>query len=232
MARIHRVARAQVRYPMVEQLDAEGRPVRVKVNRTTKRGGEIYRTKTYEDRTQPPLPPYTCDFCKNPIEPGTAYMWVQPRTGPYGGRKRFRHAEHPAWHTWELSDSLSAQLDRIGFEYWKAIDSAESTDDVQSALDEAAGEVRDLAEQKRESAQNIEEGFGHETYISQDLADTAEQLDAWANEIESANIPDLEEPTEEDTDEGESEAETQARLLEEWREEVRAEVTIVDEVPV
>lgn len=205
MARITRVRAAQQRYATVPVIDPEtGHAKRTLVTRQdgsaklTRRGGrEIWRTVTIEDKSQP-LDPYTCDYCHKPIEIGTPYKHITPKSGPYGGYKRTRHGSCPDWQVWDYSSSLSARVAQISFEFSRALDSAESEDDVQSALDDAAGSVRELAEEKRESAQNIEEGFGHETSTSQELADIADQLDDWANEIESATIPDFPEAEEQD----------------------------------
>lgn len=205
MAKITRVKAAQQRYRTVPVIDPEtNEPKRTLVTRKdgsaklTRRGGrEIWRTVTVEDRTQP-LPPYTCDHCSKPIEIGTPYKHITPKSGPYGGRKRTRHASCPDWNVWDYSSSLNARTAQISFEFGRAIDQAESEDDVQSALDDAASSVRELAEEKRESAQNIEDGFGHATSQSEELSELADQLDDWANEIESATIPDFPEPEEED----------------------------------
>jgi DnaJ-class molecular chaperone len=51
--------------------------------------------------------------------------------------------------------------------------------------------VRDLAEEKRESAQNIENGFGHPTYQSEELTQQADDLETWADDIEQAEVPAL-----------------------------------------
>lgn len=226
MAKVTHVAKAQVRYPTKPVLGPDGQPERVKINRTAKGGREVFRTRMHEDRTQPPLPPRTCESCRKPIEPGTAYKWVAPRSGPYGGGKRYRHESCPPWQEWDLHDSLSAQLSRVSWEFGQAVYQAEDEQGVQEALDQAAQEVRDLAEQKRESASNIEEGFGHPTSQSEELESTADELESWADEIESASIPELEEG-EEDEDEDAVEERLQA-----WRDEVADELTIVDEVPV
>jgi hypothetical protein len=63
-----------------------------------------------------------------------------------------------------------------------------------------------LAEEKGEAADNMEEGFGHETYQSQEIREQADQLESWADEVEQVDIPEAP-----DTDEVECEAE--------WHEE-------------
>ena len=267
MARTTHVARAQQRYETVPVIDPEtGQPKRTPVIRKdgtpkkTKTGREIYMTVTKQDRDKP-LPPYTCESCREPIEVGTPYKHITPKTGPSSGHKRTRHESCPSWQPWDLSDSLSAQLARIAYDYSQAVDSAESPDDIQSALDDAAGSVKEIAEQKTANAESIEGGFGHATSTSEELASIGEQLEEWAGEIESADIPEISDCTEctdgkvecpacegtgktteaLDTDcpdcsgDGEVECETcggTGEDIDAWRDTVRDEVTIVDEVPV
>lgn len=213
MARTHYVTHARTRYARVPVLDENGQPKITEVNRTTKTGRQVTMAVTREDRTRP-LPPETCESCQALIIPaghpdhpgheGDPYKWVQPRTGPYGGRRRVRCGECPGWRPWDLSDSLAAQAARIGHEFAEAIDSAADPDDVQSALDEAASGIRELAEGRRESAQAIEEGFGHPTSQSEELESHADELDQWADSTETANIPDLPGPEEGDCTECET----------------------------
>jgi hypothetical protein len=206
MAKTTHVKKAQARFETVPVLDSDGQPKRTPVmkrvwderaeeyvqkQKTTKTGKPVFMTVTVQDRTKP-LPPYECDACHLPIEVGTPYKHITPKSGPYGGRKRTRHESCPSWNVWDYSNSLSAQLARIAHDFWEQVDGAESTDDVQSALDDAGSEVTSIAEQKKEAAQNIEDGFGWETEKSTELAEIAESLEQWAGEIPSADIPEIE----------------------------------------
>jgi hypothetical protein len=108
MAGITYVKRAQVRYPTVPTLDARtGQQIVVPVTRKdgtpklAKGGREITRALTHEDRTAPPLPNHTCGKCQREIAPGDPYKWIAPRSGPYGGSKRYRGAACPPWQVWE-----------------------------------------------------------------------------------------------------------------------------------
>lgn len=233
MPRVTYVARAQVRYPTVPTLDGNGQQVITPVLRgdgtpkLTKAGRAISRRATHDDRTAPPLPNYKCGRCGKEIEPGMPYKWIAPRSGPYGGRKLHRCGPCPTWQPWEYSQSMNARLSEVSYNFAGLIAAAETADDVQSALDEAAGLVRDIAEEKRESASNIEEGFQHATSQSEELTDTADQLDSWADEIESATIPELPEGYEDGW-----EGDDAADQLEAWRDEVSEACAIVDEPPV
>lgn len=143
-------------------------------------------------------PNYTCDKCSNEIKPGTSYKWKSIKTGPASSRKLIRCANCPEWHIWECSDSLSARTAQIAYDCANAIDDAGDQEAAEEARDNAAEAIKALAEEKRESASNIESGFQHETYQSQELNEQADQLEEWANEIEQAEIPELPEPDEDD----------------------------------
>lgn len=206
MARVTHVKKAQQRYEQVPVIDPEtGEQKRVPVmkngtQKTDKRGRPVFMRLTQEDRTRP-KEPLRCDFpgCSvdpepGKILPGQAYKWIKPKSGPYGGSQKNRHEEHPSWHVWEYSSSMSARLAQISHDFWEAIDSCETEDDVQSALDDAGSAIEELAEEKRESASNIEEGFGHPTEKSEELEGIADELESWKDEITGQSIPDLPEP--------------------------------------
>jgi hypothetical protein len=262
--RVTFVKAAQQRYEMVPVIDpATGEQKVVPLNRkdgsakTTKRGREIVRRLTVEDRSKP-LPNRTCDKCGTEIEVGQPYKWIAPKSGPYGGRKRYRCGTCPRWDRWEYSSSLSARLEQIASAFWAAIDEASGTDDVQSAVDDAVSAINEVAQEKREGAENMESGFGHATSQSAELNDTADQLENWAGEIEGSEIPDLPEAEEEECpecggtgmadQEGEDapqeeceECEGTGQItpeepndeqVEGWRDEVRSNFAIIDESPV
>lgn len=200
MARITFVKKAQQRYETVPVIDPEtGQQKQTPVMRkdgtqkTTKHGRPVFMKVTKEDRTKP-KPNLRCDYpgCPDPeIRPGQSYKHITPKSGPYGGRQRNRHAEHPNWNVWEYSSSLDARLAEIQNTFEEGVDNCESEDDVTSLLEDVANAARELAEEKRESASNIEEGFGHETEKSMELNDIAEQIEAWADEVEGMSVPDF-----------------------------------------
>lgn len=261
MARIHRVKKAQQRYatvPVIDPATGEQKQTPVINRRTgeqkvTKRGKPVFLKVTTRDTSQPLEMP-KCDYpgCQREdrhIIVGEPYMQVTPKSGPYGGHTRYRHDEHPAWRPWDLSNSLSANLQRIDSDYRDATGSAESADDIRSALESMAEEVRDLAQEKEDGAENIESGFGHATYQSDELRQTAEDLNNWADEIEQADVPELEDypcgdcdgsgEVEDEDDEAEGGDTPQCEgcsgtgySQEDWLEAVESEVTVVDECPV
>ena len=200
MPRVTYVKHARQRYETVPDIDPEtGLQREITTSRTDKRGRPVVQRMTVPDLTRP-LPPEDCDFCHEGIAVGESYKWIAPKSGPYGGRRLARHANHPNWQVWEYSQSLAARLAEIAFSFGHAIESAETGDDVQDALNDAADQIEEIAGEKRESAGAMEDGFGHETQPIANLRDIADQLESWADEIRNANVPEVPEPEEQDCD--------------------------------
>lgn len=209
MASVTHVKRAQQRYATKPVLDENGEQKKVPVmnsrgeQKTTKGGRPVFFRLTERDLDRP-RPLLRCDSCGKDIEIGTPYKWIQP----HGRSQMSRHADCPTWQQWEYSSSLSARIAQIQH---GEPDGPDTPEEITQWLEEKAQEIRDLAEEKRESATNIEEGFGHPTYQSEELNEIADQLDSWADEIEQTDIPELPEPEDEDCEEcggsGETEGE-------------------------
>lgn len=193
MARITHVKKAAQRYETVPVLDDAGQPVKTPVmkngvQRTTKAGAPIFMTKTVADKSKP-LPPLSCEACGKPIEIGTPYRWVKPKSGPYGGRKRNRHEACPGWRASDLTSSPAlgtlyaaqeAAEDALGD--WDR----ESLEEAQAIVEALAEGVREAGQVYTEGADNMEDGFGHETYQSSELREKGEALESAADEIETA----------------------------------------------
>lgn len=199
MARVTHVKAAQARYATIPVMDPytghqKVTPV-MRANGTqkvTKTGKPVVVRVTQADKSQP-KPNRKCGKCGVEITVGSPYKWIKPKSGPYGGHLMVRCEACPTWQVWDYSSSMSAQLAQIAYEL-PSTDDANSPDDVEQILADAAQAVRDIADQKQESADNIEEGFGHTTYQSEELADIASSLNDWADEIEGADVPELPEP--------------------------------------
>lgn len=221
MARITHVKSARQRFATVPVIDPEtGEPKKtpvmvtrkvrqengeytdVRQQKTTKNGRPVFMKATEADKNQP-LPNHSCEKCGKEIEVGQPYKHVTPKSGPYGGRTRRRCASCPTWEAWDLSNALWARIEQVISPAQDAVEDAKADHDaeaVRSALEEAAQGIRELAEEKAESAQNMEDGFGHETEQSTELREQGEQLEQWADEIESADIPDFPEEPEGEQD--------------------------------
>lgn len=219
MARITYVKHAQQRYATVPVLDPEtGQQKRTPVMRTrrvrnddgtttavaeqkvTKSGKPVFMAVTRADKTQP-LPNRQCEKCRAEIKVGDPYKHITPKSGPYGGRTRYRCGACPGWRVWEYSNSLSARIEQITEEAADSVAAAEDADSVRAAFEEAAGAIRDLASEKEEAADNIVDGFGHDTYQSEELREQADTLNSWADDVEGADVPDDPEPEEDDCEE-------------------------------
>lgn len=203
MARVTHVKKAQARYHTKPVLDDDGKPVKIALTRkdgspkmTRAKGNRparpVFITKTVADKTRP-KPNYTCGKCGVEIKPGDPYKWIKPKSGPYGGRLMVRCAKCPTWQVWDYSSSLSANIARIEHDASEAIMSAGTVEDAEAARDDAAQAIRDLAEQKREAASNIEGGFGHATSQSEELEQMADDLESWADDVEGVDLDDLSE---------------------------------------
>lgn len=196
MARVTHVARAQQRYATKPVIDPEtGQQKTIAQTKkdgspkTTKKGRPIVVRATVEDRTKP-LPMPKCGKCGKTIEVGQPYKWVKTKSGPYGGAKKFRCADCPSWRPSELTGSAAlgtlygaqeAAEDALG--EWSPEDGVDALGEILTTLAEG---VREAAETYEESASNMEDGFGHETYQSDELRSKAEELNGQADEVESA----------------------------------------------
>lgn len=174
MARIMHVKKAQQRYKTVPVLNEDGTPKSTPVLRKdgtpkrTKKGKEIVMRVTINDKTQP-LPNLRCGACGKDIEPGQPYKWVKTKSGPYGGAKMNRHEGCPTWKPSELTSSKMSGIYAAQEECDEQVGSCESIEDLESLRDSLAEQIRGVAEEYEESAINIEEGFGHETSMSEEL---------------------------------------------------------------
>lgn len=131
--------------------------------------------------------PGTCGKCAKPIKEGTSYVWWKFR---YGG-KRVRCTTCPRPRQSELtnSDKLS-RCYAAGEGISDAIDQFHKDGDIEdlrSALESAAQDIREVAEEYRESASNVENGMnGNRMPICDELEEKADNLDSKADEIEQA----------------------------------------------
>lgn len=142
------------------------------------------------------LPLRTCENCNKEIAVGSSYKHISIKTGPRSSMRRYRCDDCADWQVWEYSSSLSALIAEIDFNARNAIASADDQAEATDVLAETAGAIRELADQKRDSAQAIEDGFGHSTQQSEELASQADDLDAWADDLETATMPDDPDPEE------------------------------------
>jgi hypothetical protein len=202
VARVTHVKRAQQRYETKPVIDPEtGQQKIIALTKkdgspkTTKKGRPVVVRATEADKTRP-LPMPKCEKCGKVIEVGTPYKWVKPKSGPYGGRQRNRCAGCPSWKPSELTGSAALSTlygaQEAAEDALAAWDPEDGVDALAEILTTLAEGVREAAEVYEESANNMEDGFGHETYQSAELREKAEELNGQADTVESA-ADDLEE---------------------------------------
>ena len=146
--------------------------------------------------------------------------YITPRLpGSLGSVTRYRCEGHPDWHVWEYSSSLSARIAEIQYDGNNEIlQSDENTiEDLPANLGE---KIRELADEKRESARNIEYGFGHPTSLSDKINGQVVELDSWAYSVGSVDIL-----------RGKPDDEEDEKAVEAWLEEARNRLTEALEDP-
>lgn len=242
MARINHVKSAQQRYEMVPKLGTNRDPIVTPVLRKdgspkiTKNGKEIVRRITVEDRSKPkPMP--TCGKCGATIEVGQPYKWVKTKSGPYGGMTKYRCATCPTWRPSELSSSKMAGVYAAQEQCDDNAGDCQTRDDFEQLAVDIADQIDAVAEEYQESADNIEEGFGHETSMSDELRSKYDELTSWAEEIRSTDFEDTpEEPVFDPDGDGTEHEEHEEWLMDEfepWRDAcIEAITSIVGDCPV
>lgn len=179
---------ARQRYKMVPKL-VDGKPVVTPVMkkdgvtpRTTRAGKPIVRKVTVADKSQPV--DLKCERCHRVIVPGEQYRKVAIKQ-TYGGIKRTRCIDCPGWQPWELSSSLASRVMEIQNEDVDGSDWTEASE-AESRAGEIAEMIRELAQEKEQAADNMEDGFGHATEQSEAIREQAQNLDSWADEVENS----------------------------------------------
>jgi len=156
--------------------------------------------------------PGKCLKCDRQIKKGDPYIFWKFR---YGG-KRIRCGQCPRPRQSELtsSDKLSrcyAAGESIGDAIATFRDGGD-LEDLKDVLDGSAGEIREVADEYRDSASNVESGMnGNRMPICDELEEKADNLESKADEIESASS-DLEEFDEEEAKDGIDEEELAAEI--------------------
>jgi hypothetical protein len=175
---------------------------------------------------------HRCSACGQPIEVGQPYKWFKMKLARGGVKKSY----HPGCNI-PPSHRTTSRMGAI-YDAQAALNlsGCETVEDVQSELQSFAETVREVAEGYAESADNIESGFQHETYQSQELREKSESLESWADELEQWEFSGDAEPVQDEEDvpdeEPESDDDYEARL-DTWRDEVRDDAqNEVDNCPV
>lgn len=132
-----------------------------------------------------------CDFCRCEIKVGQSYRW-------YANYRQSAHKRHASCAMWRRSDM--EPNDKMA-EAMVAVEDAEdmitgwgpdyaalSTDDLVDILATCASGLTDAADMFRDSAENIREGFGHDTQGSEEQDEKADEIESFASELESTDF--------------------------------------------
>ena len=123
-----------------------------------------------------------CGKCGDLLPAGSAYRWWKFR---YGGKRK--RCTKPGCAPRGSDLTQSAHLSGMYAAQEEIEDAAGgSQDDIAAALNSAAEQAREVSDNYRESAENIESGFGHRTYQCDELEERADEVSAWADELEQA----------------------------------------------
>lgn len=148
-----------------------------------------------------------CFRCNHEVQPGEPYAYQDRKTGPYSSVKRiwcFQHMRsikpselesNPRRASiMEAEEAVGDAVDQLAEGEYSAL--AEALREAKSTLETIKDELED-------GANNIEDGFGHETQQSEEMHDQASQLEEWMDEIEGAadEIESMEPDEPEDSDE-------------------------------
>jgi len=162
-----------------------------------------------------------CGNCGKPIEVGDSYVWHQFKFGS----KRVRCDSAACYFKpseLTTSDKLSrlygAQENAEGqLDDW----SREDTADLQAIVDEAANEIREVAEEYRESASNMEEHFPGGCPAIDECNEKGDECDGWADELDGVDFEEFD-PDSVDIDDDASEEDRQQAIdtaRDDWAEE-------------
>lgn len=139
----------------------------------------------------------TCEKCGDPLPVGSSYKWIEPRAFPGAASyKRKRCMKCPSWRPSETTSSTA--LAAIYGAQESASDDIASWDgdnieDLRGILQACAEGIREGAEAWRESAQNIEDGFGHATFQSDELNEKADTVESSADDVEQTDLEEWDE---------------------------------------
>ena len=156
-----------------------------------------------------------CVTCGHEIGVGESYKHMSKMTGPRSSiTLNFcsKHYQRPSHHasgnradflremegTEDAIDALARKSGDITVEDLIA--------DATSILESLSESVESIGDAYRESADNIVDGFGHETFLSEELAEHADDIESFKDDLENAvgDLENLVDESDHDIEEGES----------------------------
>ena len=125
-----------------------------------------------------------CRRCGVEIKVGDSYKHMSKKTGPRSSVTFMYCSEHTPRPSEYVGGKQSDYLSILeGFE--DDIEAAADIEDLEGALETLATEMEGMADEYRESADNIEQGFGHETELSMSLTANADAIGDFLVEVGS-----------------------------------------------
>lgn len=165
-----------------------------------------------------------CHGCSKEIKVGDPYKWFANRIGRMSSRKNYCENCRIRPSDMTTSPNLSTLYAAQEAAEDAAAKAEGSLEDAQIVRDYAEG-VREVQSMYEESAQNMEDGFGHATYQSEEIAEKAaacesfaDELDSTADDIEGLEDPDAESESFLDDYDGETDDENVPCDEDEWTE--------------
>lgn len=152
-----------------------------------------------------------CGRCGGAIPRGSAYRWAKP-----GFRSRTRLVRCPgagcSFRTSELTTSKLSEVYAAQEDALIEVDGAESVDDLESILTDAADRARDVAQEYRDAAEAMGEA-------GTEMEERADQIEEWADSLGDVSFEDAPEGEEEDGEEDDTNSHAEA--LDGWLQEQR-----------
>jgi hypothetical protein len=129
------------------------------------------------------------DYPDHGISKGDRYWhWT-----PYRQKRRISKTAPRASQT--ESNDTKANLYSIEESLQDSLGAATTVAEVKEAVEHAKDECETVVDDFNEKADNLEEGFGHETMQSADIRGWGEEVESWQNDLDSMDLePDQDDP--------------------------------------
>ena len=130
------------------------------------------------------------DYPDHGISKGDKYWhWT-----PY--RQKRRLSKTPPRASQVESNDTKANLYSITEGLMDSVNMATTVEEIKTAVASAIEECDTVYDEFNEKADNLEEGFGHETQQSEEIRGWAEEVESWKNDLDSVDL----EPDEDNQD--------------------------------
>lgn len=169
-----------------------------------------------------------CHRCGQEIEYGQPYKWFKLKQAR-GGIKRAFHPDCPI----RPSDRTTSRMGQV-YDAQQEFDAyaCETPEELQGALGILAEVVTSVAEEYRESVENMESGFGHRTSQADELEERAQELEDWAEQMQEWEPSEADPPERDDYEEGDDGEQEHEDAVDAWLDEIRGEAdSLAQECP-